>query len=183
MAQSQFDVLNFDEGLKYFEDSLKYDYSANNFEKYLFSSLYVENFDLNKYLNLAKEFTSIVNKQKISDYKIDLKNNNLIIGFISGDFREHAVAYQITGLIRELKKYKDIKLFAYYNNDYEDNKTQELKNYFDKFENIFYLNDINELQAFCFGVEANVEATHFFKSQSKKSIFIELRIASLTRLL
>ena len=94
-------------------------------------------FDFNKYLNLAKKFTSIVNKQKISDYKIDLKNNNLIIGFISGDFREHAVAYQITGLIRELKKYKDIKLFAYSNNDYEDNKTQELKSYFDKFENIF----------------------------------------------
>jgi predicted O-linked N-acetylglucosamine transferase (SPINDLY family) len=141
MAQSQFDVLNFNEGLKYFEDSLKYDYSAKNLGQYLFNSLYVENFDLNKYLNLAKKFTSIVNKQKISDYKIDFKNNNLIIGFISGDFREHAVAYQITGLIRELKKYKDIKLFAYSNNDYEDNKTQELKNYFDKFENVFYLYD------------------------------------------
>jgi predicted O-linked N-acetylglucosamine transferase (SPINDLY family) len=141
MAQSQFDVLNFNEGLKYFEDSLKYDCSAKNLRQYLFNSLYVENFDLNKYLNLAKKFTSIVNKQKISDYKIDLKNNNLIIGFISGDFKEHAVAYQITGLIRELKKYKDIKLFAYYNNDYEDNKTQELKSYFDKFENIFHLND------------------------------------------
>jgi 4-hydroxy-3-methylbut-2-enyl diphosphate reductase IspH len=49
--------------------------------------------------------------------------------------------------------------------------------------NIFYLNDINELQAFCFGVEANVEATHFFKSQSKKSIFIELRLVSLKSLL
>lgn len=141
MAQSQFDVLNFNEGLKYFEDSLKYDCTAKNLRQYLFNSLYVENFDLNKYLNLAKKFTSIVNKQKISDYKIDLKNNNLIIGFISGDFKEHAVAYQITGLIRELKKYKDIKLFAYYNNDYEDNKTQQLKSYFDKFENIFHLND------------------------------------------
>ena len=141
MAQSQFDVLNFNEGLKYFEDSLKYDCTAKNLRQYLFNSLYVENFDLNKYLNLAKKFTSIVNKQKISDYKIDLKNNNLIIGFISGDFKEHAVAYQITGLIRELKKYKDIKLFAYYNNDYEDNKTEQLKSYFDKFENIFHLND------------------------------------------
>ncbi|MEY3652789.1 MAG: hypothetical protein RL739_959 [Pseudomonadota bacterium] len=26
--------------------------------------------------------------------------------------------------------------------------------------NIFYLNDINRLQAFCFGVEASVEALH-----------------------
>jgi predicted O-linked N-acetylglucosamine transferase (SPINDLY family) len=60
---------------------------------------------------------------------------------VSGDFREHAVSYQITGLIRELRKFHDLKLFAYYNNSYEDNKTKELKSYFHKFENIFNMND------------------------------------------
>ena len=174
MAQSQFDVLNFNEGLKYFEDCLKYDYSAKDLEKYLFSSLYVENFDLNKYLNLAKKFKSILNKQKKkkSDYKIDLKNNNLIIGFVSGDFREHAVAYQITSLIRELKKYKDIKLFAYYNNDYEDNKTQELKTYFDNFENIFHLNDDLLIQKI---VENKINILidlSGYSSQNRLSIFL-----------
>ena len=141
MAQAQFATLNFDKGLEYFEKSINHSISEKNYEKYLFSTLYLEQFEKNKYLSLAAKFSEIVNKKKISTYKIDLKNNNLIIGFVSGDFREHAVSYQITGLIRELKKFSDIKLFAYYNNNYEDNKTTLLKSYFHKFENIFNISD------------------------------------------
>jgi predicted O-linked N-acetylglucosamine transferase (SPINDLY family) len=141
MAQAQFATLNFDKGLEYFEKSINHSISEKNYEKYLFSTLYLEQFEKNKYLSLAAKFSEIVNKKKISTYKIDLKNNNLIIGFVSGDFREHAVSYQITGLIRELKKFSDIKLFAYYNNNYEDNKTTLLKSYFHKFENIFNTSD------------------------------------------
>jgi predicted O-linked N-acetylglucosamine transferase (SPINDLY family) len=141
MAQAQFAILNFEKGLEYFEKSINQNASEKNYEKYLFSTLYLEKFEKNKYLSLSAKFSEIVNKKKISTYKIDVKNNNLIIGFVSGDFREHAVSYQITGLIRELKKFSDIKLFAYYNNNYEDNKTIILKNYFHKFENIFDIND------------------------------------------
>ena len=141
MAQAQFAILNFDKGLEYFEKSINQSASEKNYQKYLFSTLYLEKFENNKYLNLSAKFSEIVNKKKINTYKIDIKNNNLIIGFVSGDFREHAVSYQITGLIRELKKFSDIKLFAYYNNNYEDNKTILLKNYFHKFENIFNIND------------------------------------------
>jgi predicted O-linked N-acetylglucosamine transferase (SPINDLY family) len=141
MAQAQFAILNFDKGLEYFEKSINQSASEKNYEKYLFSTLYLEKFEKNKYQSLSAKFSEIVNKKKINTYKIDVKNNNLIIGFVSGDFREHAVSYQITGLIRELKKFSDIKLFAYYNNNYEDNKTNLLKNYFHKFENIFNIND------------------------------------------
>ncbi len=141
MAQAQFAILNFDKGLEYFEKSINNSNSEKNYEKYLFNSLYVEKFDKNKYLSLSAKFYEIVNKKKVNKYKIDLKNNNLVIGFVSGDFREHAVSYQITGLIRELKKFSDIKLFAYYNNNYEDNKTTLLKSYFHKFENIFNISD------------------------------------------
>jgi predicted O-linked N-acetylglucosamine transferase (SPINDLY family)/lipopolysaccharide biosynthesis regulator YciM len=141
MGQAQFAILNFDKGLEYFEKSINQSASEKNYQKYLFSTLYLEKFEKNKYLQLSSKFSEIVNKKKINTYKIDVKNNNLIIGFVSGDFREHAVSYQITGLIRELKKFSDIKLFAYYNNNYEDNKTILLKNYFHKFENIFDIND------------------------------------------
>ena len=141
MARAQFSVLNFKQGLKYFEESLKNDFSKENFEKYLFSTLYVENFDIKKYLDLAQRFSNFLNKKKIQNYKIDLANNNLIIGFISGDFREHAVAYQISGVLKELKNFSDIKLFAYSNNDYEDDKTKEFKNIFNKFDNIFNWSD------------------------------------------
>lgn len=141
MAQAQFAILNFDDGLTYFEESIKHDFSEKNFEKYLFSSLYLKNFEKNKYLILAEKFSKILNKKKIDNYKLDLNNNNLIIGFVSGDFREHAVSYQISGLIKRLKNFHDIKLFAYYNNNYEDKKTKELKSIFDKFENIFYSTD------------------------------------------
>jgi protein O-GlcNAc transferase len=141
MAQAQFAILNFDKGLEYFEKSINNSNSEKNYEKYLFNSLYLEKFDTNKYLSLSAKFYEIVNKKKFNKYKIDLKNNNLVIGFVSGDFREHAVSYQITGLIRELKKFSDIKLFAYYNNNYEDDKTILLKSYFHKFKNIFNTSD------------------------------------------
>ena len=141
VAQANFAVLNFDKGLEYFERSINHNSSEKNYEKYLFSTLYLEDFNKDKYFNLSSKFSELSNKKKVDTYKVDLKNNNLIIGFVSGDFREHAVSYQITGLIRELKKFHDLKLFAYYNNNYEDNKTKELKNYFHKFENIFEVND------------------------------------------
>lgn len=141
VAQANFAILNFDKGLEYFERSINHNSSEKNYEKYLFSTLYLEDFNKDKYFNLSSKFSELSNKKKVDTYKVDLKNNNLIIGFVSGDFREHAVSYQITGLIRELKKFHDLKLFAYYNNNYEDNKTKELKNYFHKFENIFEVND------------------------------------------
>ncbi len=141
VAQANFAVLNFDKGLEYFERSINHNSSEKNYEKYLFSTLYLEDFNKDKYFNLSSKFSELSNKKKVDTYKVDLKNNNLIIGFVSGDFREHAVSYQITGLIRELKKFHDLKLFAYYNNNYEDNKTKELKSYFHKFENIFEVND------------------------------------------
>jgi predicted O-linked N-acetylglucosamine transferase (SPINDLY family) len=140
-ADINFNILNFDRGLEYYERSIQSNASIKNYEKYLFSTLYLEDFNKDKYLNLSSKFSSLLNKKKINNYKFDLKNNNLIIGFVSGDFREHAVSYQITGLIRELRKFCDLKLFAYYNNNYEDNKTKELKSYFHKFENIFEIDD------------------------------------------
>ena len=140
-ADINFCTLNFDKGIEYYERSIQFNSSPKNFEKYLFSTLYLEDFNKDKYFNLSSKFSNLSNKKKISSYKFDLNNNNLIIGFISGDFREHAVSYQITGLIRELRKFCDLKLFAYYNNNYEDNKTKELKSYFHKFENIFKIND------------------------------------------
>jgi predicted O-linked N-acetylglucosamine transferase (SPINDLY family) len=140
-ADINFSTLNFDKGLEYYERSIQFNSSPKNYEKYLFSTLYLEDFNKDKYFNLSSKFGNLSNKKKISSYKLDLKNNNLIIGFVSGDFREHAVSYQITGLIRELRKFYDLKLFAYYNNNYEDNKTKELKSYFHKFENIFKIND------------------------------------------
>ena len=140
-ADINFSTLNFDKGLEYYERSIQFNSSLKNYEKYLFSTLYLEDFNKDKYFNLSSKFANLSNKKKISSYKLDLKNNNLIIGFVSGDFREHAVSYQITGLIRELRKFYDLKLFAYYNNNYEDNKTKELKSYFHKFENIFKIND------------------------------------------
>ena len=141
IAQAYFATLNFDKGLEYFERTIKDNFSEKNYAKYLFSTLYLEDFNKNKYFNLSSKFSKLLNKKKLSTYKVDLKNNDLIIGFVSGDFREHAVSYQITGLIRELRKFHDLKLFAYYNNSYEDNKTKELKSYFYKFENIFNIND------------------------------------------
>ena len=54
----------------------------------------------------------------------------LKIGFVSGDFNNHAVALFFKELIDPLSKCKNLQLHAYYNNTLEDSVTKELKKYF-----------------------------------------------------
>ncbi len=66
-------------------------------------------------------------------------DRKLRIGFLSPDFRDHAVSYFLSPLAKTDKdKYE---LFAYSNVEKEDAKTEQIKKYFPHWRNIRYLSD------------------------------------------
>jgi len=144
MAQAQFSILDSNKGANFFEKSLELVSSAEVYKKYLYYSTFVNNFSRLKYFELAnnfsEEYKKINNICPISHYIFN-DTKKLKIGFISADFKEHAVAYQISGILKELKRYEDIEIYAYSNNFYEDKKTQQLKEIFNKWRRIFDLSD------------------------------------------
>lgn len=141
MAQAQFSILNTAKGSYFFEESLKLQSSVEIYKKYLFYSTYVNNFSRTKYFQLASNFSDQYKKNNnINTYKFD-EIKKLRVGFISADFKEHAVSYQIGGILKELKNFQDIEIYAYSNNFYEDKKTEEIKKIFNKWSLVFNLND------------------------------------------
>jgi tetratricopeptide (TPR) repeat protein len=57
------------------------------------------------------------------------------IGFVSGDFRGHAVAFFVNSLLPELRR-QGVETFAYYNHDQNDAETEKLKHVFSRWRNV-----------------------------------------------
>lgn len=141
MAQAQFSILDTIKGTFFFEESLKLKSSVEVYKKYLFYSTYVNNFSRPKYFQLASNFLDLYKKNNnINSYKFD-DIKKLRVGFISADFKEHAVTYQISGILTELKKFQDVEIYAYSNNFYTDKKTEEIKKIFNKWSLVCNLSD------------------------------------------
>lgn len=146
MALAQFSILNFSKGVECFEKSLELNSSFDVYQKYLFSSTYINNFSKSKYFKLAANFSD--QYKKINNIKVYSYNSirKLKIGFVSADFKDHAVIRQIGGVLNELKNFEDIEIYAYSNNFYDDKKTEQLKKIFNKWIAIFNLNDEEVVQ-------------------------------------
>ncbi|MDY7537135.1 tetratricopeptide repeat protein [Undibacterium sp. RTI2.1] len=65
----------------------------------------------------------------------------LRVGFVSGDFYNHAVATFISPILEHLHKYQSLELHAYYNNDEDDKDTAKLKFYFHQWKKIHLKSD------------------------------------------
>jgi predicted O-linked N-acetylglucosamine transferase (SPINDLY family) len=65
----------------------------------------------------------------------------LRIGFVSGDLRDHAVAYFIEPVLAHLSNYPQLTLYAYYNHVIDDNVTQRLRKHFAHWNFIAGLSD------------------------------------------
>ena len=99
------------------------------------------------FLNFKKHLTDNNILLFDSQYRIahfrynNLNKNELRIGFISADFRNHAVSFCLSDFFKELGKRKDIKIYAYSNRQDEDDMTFKLKEYFYLWNNIASKND------------------------------------------
>jgi predicted O-linked N-acetylglucosamine transferase (SPINDLY family) len=133
-----------DESLKVYEDQKLYEFK-------LLSYFYKEDLDLDNY------YKDIDKLKKIYSTNIIVKNENkriffnkqTRIGFVSADFREHAVSYQVFDVIKNLSENLELKLYFYYNKLEEDEITKSFKKLNINWINIFKLSDseiINKLR-------------------------------------
>ena len=98
--------------------------------------------DDSQYLKVAKKYHEAIPKydlKQLTSIKTSAEKI-LNIGFVSGDFRHHSVAFFVIDTLKHLKK-KKLKLFAYYNNTVEDNITKQIKKYFNKWDLVIYKTD------------------------------------------
>jgi predicted O-linked N-acetylglucosamine transferase (SPINDLY family) len=69
-------------------------------------------------------------------------NRRLKIGFVSADFRNHAVATFIEPVLAQLQKRHALELYGYYNHESEDHVTSRLRGYFEHWRPIVALSDL-----------------------------------------
>jgi protein O-GlcNAc transferase len=97
-------------------------------------------FNINKKNEILKSYNRLSKRIKYNfSEKIDTKN--ITLGFVSADFKNHAISNYFLPFLKEIVKLKEYKINLYYNNYYEDRVTNEYKKYCDIWENIKIYDD------------------------------------------
>jgi predicted O-linked N-acetylglucosamine transferase (SPINDLY family) len=112
------------------------------YEFKLMSYFYKEDLDLDNYYNDIDELKKcydVNNRVKLENEHRSF-DKQIKIGFVSADFREHAVGLQILDVIKNLSEYSELKLYLYYNKS-EDEDDDEITKSFKKL-NINWINII-----------------------------------------
>lgn len=121
----------------YFEKSLKYKFNHLTNNNYLSCKILL---DLEN--NLTKKEKNITTSLPISNKVQYLKKSKKIkMGFISSDFREHAVNYQLFDFFSLLAKDDRFILDFFYNYHTNDHLTNKLQSQIKNWSNIFFQND------------------------------------------
>ena len=131
------------EGFSFIDKSLKFYEDQKLYESKLLYYFYKENLDLYNYYKDIDKLKKIYNKNILVNIKNKFFSNKQIrIGFISADFRAHAVSYQIFDVIKNLSENKELKLYLYYNKLDEDEISKNFKKLSINWINIFKLSDL-----------------------------------------
>jgi predicted O-linked N-acetylglucosamine transferase (SPINDLY family) len=143
-AENLFRFLKIEESFLYMEESIKLDPCIlNHYHTYLFYLNYKFNLNFNDYLELAKKFENKyleINEFKKYDSNFKLQKR-IKLGFVSYDFRDHVIMYQISDVLKELYKNSEFIFYGYYNNPADDNITKEVKKCFNFWVNISEMSD------------------------------------------
>jgi len=147
LATCYLQIFDHDKAIFHFEKSIDKNNSDNfNFclFSYIFNINYFLNYSSHKYFSLIKilndNYEFNVSSKDTFKYK---SNNKIKIGFFSGDFCNHAVAYQIIDLIKLLGMDENFEIYGFYNKLKEDKISIEFKKYFKKWFNLFLLPDLD----------------------------------------
>lgn len=123
----------------------------NLLSKLIFNYNYI-NYDSKDYFNVIDIYKKLlVNFKSKAEPKNSLnkqtslystnKHDELRVGFITSDFREHPIGFQTLSILSNLKEYKKVKMYSFYNNNTDDDYTQRIKSYFHFWYNIFSTDD------------------------------------------
>ena len=117
---------NYDSSITYFKNAL--DYNPYNLVAWsdLFLSLNYINIELHERITLRDKFSLLLSNP--TNNQISIKRKQKIkIGYVSSDFRNHAVSYFIKGLITKHNKYK-FDVYFYSLSSIQDDITETFKN-------------------------------------------------------
>lgn len=133
------------EGIRFIDESLKFKIDVKSiYQSKIFLMNYLEDFDLKEYfftINQLKKFYLKENNKFFFAKNKKIGINKINIGFITSDFREHAVGFQVFEVIRHLSENPDFELNAYYNNNDEDFLTKKFKPLFKKWNVVKNIDD------------------------------------------
>jgi predicted O-linked N-acetylglucosamine transferase (SPINDLY family) len=132
------------EGFYFTDESLKIYKGEKLYQSKLLSYFYKEDLDLDNYYNDIDELKKCYNVNN----KVKLENEHCFfdkqikIGFVSADFRAHAVGFQILDVIKNLSEYSELRLYLYYNKLEDDDEiTKSFKKLNINWNNIIKLSD------------------------------------------
>lgn len=116
---------------------------TQEFGQILYNYCFHNKFSSARYLSFAKAFRSKIKNNVLELNKFNYNNSKKIrIGFVSEDFREHAVTYQLKDFFKILGDDKDFETFAFSNNK-PDNLTLSIKNFFFEFKDCRNLSNLD----------------------------------------
>ncbi len=141
-------ILYFEKSFSLIPDSLAKDVlKAEVYSLVMFGMNYTEDFSYDLYLKYLKEYGAVSeiifkpydNWPWINDFKV---GDKIRVGFVSGDFKNHPVAFFLENLLKNFDKEK-FELYAYSTISFEDETTKKLKQYFDQWLNLSGLSGEN----------------------------------------
>ena len=143
LASQLFKIGQISEGIELLNKSLKIKEDTKILEKKIMNYLYQDDINFSDYFDDIGKLKKIYNKlyeKKTYKNSFDLKDK-IKIGFISGDFRDHAVSYCIFDVIKNLCKNKNFEIYLYFNSQDSDKITQDYKSFIKEWNNVNHLND------------------------------------------
>jgi predicted O-linked N-acetylglucosamine transferase (SPINDLY family) len=114
LANLQGKIGDLENAFKNYDIAISYSKNINYIKGYIFHYNFYEKFDPKKYFELINIYLNNLNIKKITLEKNKYqKSNKIRIGFLSADLREHAVGYQVVGVLEKLSLDKNFEIYFY----------------------------------------------------------------------
>ena len=144
LAKTNFFLGNLSKATFFYEELIKFNPNfLEGWTKFLGSINYHQNIDQKQYLDLCKKFDDLTVDREIKLKKRNINSDEKInIGFVSPDFKSHSVSFFLKDILNKIDKNK-FSITAYSNlpPSEQDSLSLELKNRFNNWIDIFFLND------------------------------------------
>ena len=147
LAKINFQLGNIEQSINHYKNIIERDEATPAVWKNLiFISNYSPLFNQKKYIDLCKKYTNTikkVDKKNFVNFKYKEKAKKIKIGFVSVDFKEHAVMNFLTETLKMLNvnNFETIA-FNLTKPTSQDSKTEQLKDIFTDWQDIQHLSDI-----------------------------------------